>query len=437
MLDDTLNVLSRVTASLPVGTNLGLLHFLWMLVSGGLLPSRGALFPALKAIGLNAGAIRRAWRAFGKGQWQISELLRNWRGYVNGLNGWQRHRHEGYQPISVDVTAFWRPRLKTCPSQHYHPAAQRALPAIILGIVGEVGELNGQRLALPRAFERAHPKDSRETRLWKTLLQQVQRELAEDEVVVVDAGVKIHDLLEAGIQRYVIRLATNFTARHNGLPEYKRGRKPTYGKLVRPLPRQFKGQTLLATPPDECTTYQVDGRTIRVEIWRSLVLNKTIPHPDNQTFDVYAIHDPLFKQPWLLATALPLQPASVHAIYTDRWPVEQLPLSAKQMVGAHRQFVHQPDAIHRLPELALLAGSILSFLAAALPPVSTGFWDKHPKPTPGRLRRALAGQPFPKDCPLPCQFREKHSFTDHLPKGFWPRSQKTAQHVPDSIPLVA
>jgi hypothetical protein len=83
----------------------------------------GALFPALKVIGLGAGAIRRAWRAFGKGQWQISELLRNWQGYVQGLNGWQRHHHEGYPPISVAVTAFWRPKLKTCPSQHYHPAA--------------------------------------------------------------------------------------------------------------------------------------------------------------------------------------------------------------------------------------------------------------------------------------------------------------------------
>lgn len=300
-----------------------------------------------------------------------------------------------------------------------------------------MGELNGQRLALPRAFERVHPKDGSEERLWNTLLKQVQRGLAEDEVVVVDAGVKIHDLFEAGIRRYVIRLATNFTARRNSLSEHKLGRKPTYGKLVRPLPRQVKGKTLSATPPDECTTYQVDGRTIRVEIWRSLVLNKTIPHPDNQTFDVYAMYDPLFKQPWLLATSLSLQPASVHALYTDRWPVEQLPLSAKQMIGAHRQFVHQPHAIHRLPELALLAGSILSFLAAALPPVSTGFWDKHPNPTPGRFRRVLAGQPFPKDCPLPCRFREKQSFTDHLPKGHLARLVTCVSCLPVPSPLVA
>jgi hypothetical protein len=34
------------------------------------------------------------------------------------------------------------------------------------------------------------------------------------------------------------------------------------------------------------------------------------------------------------------------------------------MVGAHRQFVHNPESVQRLPELALLAGSILSFLTA-------------------------------------------------------------------------
>jgi hypothetical protein len=108
MHHNTLKVLSRVTESLPIGTSLSLLHFLWMLVSGALLPSRGGLFPALKGIGLSDGATRRAWGAFRYGQWQIGELLRKWRSYVNGLEGWQRHRYEGYVPVTVDVTAFWR-----------------------------------------------------------------------------------------------------------------------------------------------------------------------------------------------------------------------------------------------------------------------------------------------------------------------------------------
>jgi len=437
MLHDTLRVLSKVTENLPIGTNLGLLHFLWMLVSGALLPTRGALFPALKSIGLSDGATRRAWAAFGKGKWQIKPLVGIWRGYVKGLMGWTEHRVEGYLPITVDVTAFWRPTLKTAPSKHYHPAAQRALPAVIMGLAGEVGDINGQRLALPRTIERVHPHDGREARLWTDLLKQVGKGLDDREIVVVDAGVKISDLQTADIQQYVVRLATNFTARRNYLPDHRRGRKPTYGAVVRPLARQYKGKTKPATSPDEVTDWQLNGRTIRVEIWRDLVLPNTVPHSRNLTFDVYAFHDPAFKHPWLLATSVKLRVESVHAIYTDRWPVEQIPLSAKQMLGTHRQFVHNPECVQRLPELALLAGSMISFLAATFPPVPSGFWDRHPQRTPGRFRRALLGQPFPKDAPLSGQLREKHSVTTHLPKGFLARFSKTPHNGPSSMPLVA
>jgi len=413
--------------SLPVGTNLALLHFMWMMVSGALLPNRGAMFPALKSTGLSDAAIRRAWVAFRKGAWQIDVLLRGWREYVMGLKGWQEHRYEGYVPVTVDITVFWRPALKRCPSKHYHPAANRALPAVIFGISGEVGELNGQRIALPRAFERVHPKDTSEKGLWQMTLKHVQKGLREDEIVVVDAGMKISVLQEAGIERYVIRLATNFTARRNFLPEHHCGRKAKYGELVRPLPRQYKGKTLAATPPDETYTWEEDGRRLRAEIWRNLVLNKVTPDPKNRVFDVYAIYDPAFEQPWLLATPVKLKPESVRAIYKDRWPVEQIPLSAKQMVGAHRQFVHNPESVQRLPELALLAGSILSFLAATFPATPTGFWDRKPKRTPGRFRRLLLGQPFPKDVALPGQLREKKSVTGHLPKGNLARRPKVAE----------
>ncbi len=105
------------------------------------------------------------------------------------------------------------------------------------------------------------------------------------------------------------------------------------------------------------------------------------------------------------------------AIYQDRWPVEQIPLAAKQMVGAHRQFVHAQESIQRLPELALLAGSILSYLAATVPTAPTGFWDRRPQHTPGRFRSMLMGKPFPQSYPLPLQLRKKASATAHLPKG--------------------
>ena len=426
MTNHIITVLCVLMQNLPIGTNLALLQFEWMLVSGALLPNRGAIFPALKSIGLSDDETRRAWVAFRKGVWQIALLLRFWQEHVEGLPGWTVHRYEGYTPISVDVTAFWRPKLKNCPSKHYHPSANRALPAVIFGIIGQVGELNGQRVALPRSFERVHPQDPREDRLWREMLKGVKKTLAEDEVAVLDAGVKVKLLQEFGITRYVVRLAKNFTARRNYLPFYAgRGRKPKYGSLVRPLSRIHNGKTLAATAPDETTIWQENGREIRAEIWRGLILNKTIPNKDNRTFDVYAIYDPDFDEPWLLVTPVGLQASSVRAIYRDRWPVEQIPLAAKQMVGAHRQFVHADESIQRLPELALLAGSILSFLAATTPAMPTGFWDRKPKRTPGRLRRTLIGKPFPKDYQFPGQLRKKNSATTHLPKGNAARLTKT------------
>jgi hypothetical protein len=433
-MNHTINVLSQLIQALPVGTNLALLHFLWMLVSGALLPSRGALFPALKSIGLSDAATRRAWVAFRKGVWQMPTILALWREQVVRQGDWQPHRHEGYQPVAVDVTAFWRPELQNCPSKHYHPAAQRALPAVIFGICGAVGEVNGQRMALPRMFERVHPKDPSEARLWVELLKKVKKGLQEDEIAVVDAGMKISDLQEAGLERYVLRLAVNFTARRNVLPAHERGRKPKYGAIVRPLPRKYKDKTLAATPPDETYTWMENGRELRAEIWRGLVLKDMIPDKNNPIFDVYAIYDPHFSQPWLLATPLPLQAESVRAIYTDRWPVEQIPLAAKQMVGAHRQFVSHPESIQRLPELALLAGSILSFLAATAPAVPTGFWDRQPKRTPGRFRRTLIGRPFPEDAQLLGQIRKKNSQTAHLPKGILARRTKFNAPLPGLAP---
>jgi hypothetical protein len=67
MINLTINVLIILTQGLPIGTNLALLHFMYMLVSGALLPNRGAIFPALKSIGLSDAATRRAWVAFRKG----------------------------------------------------------------------------------------------------------------------------------------------------------------------------------------------------------------------------------------------------------------------------------------------------------------------------------------------------------------------------------
>jgi hypothetical protein len=430
-----MTVLVALTRGLPVGTNLALLQFIWMLVSGALLPQRGAIFPALQSIGLSAAAIRRAWAAFRGGVWQTALLLRLWQAQIEGLPGWQVHRHAGYRAIPVDVTAFWRPALQSCPSQHYHPGANRALPAVIFGVIGEVGDLGNQRLACPLAFERVQPQDPSEKRLWQSLLGWVRRRLSADEVAVMDAGVKLADVQAAQLTNYLLRLPTNFTARRNQLaPHTGKGRQPVYGQKVRPLARTYKGKAIAATPVDRVETWTEEGVAMRAEIWDKLVLPGVVPGPEAETFRVYAIYDPAFTTPWLLATPLKLKAATVQAMYRDRWPVEQIPLSAKQMVGAHRQFVHAEESIQRLPELALLAGSILSYLAATAPVAPTGFWDRQPRRTPGRFRRMLMGKAFPQSYPLPSQLRKKASVTEHLPKGsLAPRRKMTAS--PPTIAL--
>lgn len=66
-----------------------------------------------------------------------------------------------------------------------------------------------------------------------------------------------------------------------------------------------------------------------------------------------------------------------------------------------------------LPELALIAGSILSFLAAT----STGFLDRKPTRTLWRFYCTLAGRPFPEVANLSRRLRKKNSVTAHLSKG--------------------
>ncbi|NCP87834.1 hypothetical protein GW781_03510 [bacterium] len=95
------------------------------------------IIPALKSIGLSDEETRRSWAAFGGGGgvWSIHEMTSDFGNYVRKQPEWQERRCEGYLPISVDITAYFRPTLQGCPGVHFHPAAQRALPAINIGRV--------------------------------------------------------------------------------------------------------------------------------------------------------------------------------------------------------------------------------------------------------------------------------------------------------------
>jgi len=60
----------------------------------------------------------------------------------------------------------------------------------------------------------------------------------------------------------------------------------------------------------------------------------------------------------------------------------------------------------------------VTYLAATLPAVPTGFWDREPKPTPGRLRRLLSRTPSPESYPLPEQLRKKVLRFQSLAQGY-------------------
>lgn len=420
VVEPTMSVLIEIVADLPIGTNLAMLHFMWMLVSGTLLSHRGALFPALQSTGIGEKAIRRAWAAFRGGMWQISELMVAWERYMQEQQRWQPRRYEGYYALAIDTTPFWRPKLQGLFSKYYNSVAEKALPAVILGLVARIGQVEGKRIALPQSIVRVHPKDPSETALKKELLKQIKRGLQSLEIMLADAGFHIKDCHETQIERYLIRLPKNFTARRNYLAYApgKKGKKPAKGPRVRPLARQYKEKEIAATAPDATISWVLEtGGTATAQVWYDLVRPDVAPSPTANLFDVYAITDPRYDDPLLVATNVKLQPQTVHLLYTDRWPIEQLPLAGKQMVGAHRQFVFAAETRHRLPELVILAGSILTGLATLHPMMPTGFWDRNPQPTPGRFRRALAGLAFPQSYPLPRRLRQKASVTDHLPKG--------------------
>lgn len=431
--EPTMSALIAIVTKLPIGTNLAILHFLWMLVSGSLLTHRGALFPALQSTGIGEQAVRRAWAALRGGVWQISELMVEWDKYMRARQ-WQANCYEGYYAVAIDTTPFWRPKLQGLVSKYYHSVAEKALPAVILGLIVRVGQVKGKRIALPSHMVRVNPKDPSETALKESLLKKAARVLDLLEILLADAGFKLKEVHQAQVARYLVRLAKNGTARRNYIAYTpgQRGKKPSYGPRVRPLARSYKAREIAATPPDATCTWQLKtGEQITANVWYDLVRPDVQPSPEADLFDVYAISDPRYKNPLLVGTNVKLQAPTVHDLYTDRWPVEQLPLAGKQMVGAHRQFVFAQETCQRLPELVLLAGSILTGLAALHPTIPTGFWDRNPQPTSGRFRRALAGLPFPQSYPLPGRIRQKPAVTDHLPKGIMAhrRQKQTTEAV--------
>jgi hypothetical protein len=423
------SLLSTLLGHVPVGTNLALFHVLWTLVTGRLLAARGAIIPALADTGLPPDAVRRAWAALAYGQWQLAPMLAAGERVITAEGGWQPHQHAGYRPVACDLVGFFRPCLRGCRTTHFSQAAGQRVTAIPYGLVGRVGSVGGQRVPVLCRLVRAEEDDPLEEALQQRLLTEAAALLAEGELLLTDRGFLLSQIEAAHVPRYVARMPKNFIARRATLPPYGgRGRPATHGEIVRPLARQYNGRTLPATAPDREEAWEEDGHTLRAHFWDHLI--RADGPQDGPTFTCAVLFDPRYKKPWVLVSPLSLSGAAYRALYPDRWPVEQIPLAAKQMLGAEHQFVFAPECRQRLPELAMVAGALLIYAAATQPALPSGFWDRAPRPTIGRLRRVLAHAELPGLAALPAPFRKKASPTAHLPKGVWGHRRHKATAIP-------
>ena len=219
-IESTIQAIEVIVQEVPVGTNLALTHMIWALMNGSFLSSRGAIFPALQASGFSAEESRQSWSGMRYGSWEAEDLLRPLQEYAQSKDGWSAHRYEGYEPVAVDWTTFWRPKLVGWPGKYYHGFSGRAEKGVGLGLIGKVGQIGEQRIGLLQKIVRADQDEKMSAKELKAeTLRQASRLLAAQEVVVVDAGVRVVELQDASIARYVVRRAVNGTARRNELPE--------------------------------------------------------------------------------------------------------------------------------------------------------------------------------------------------------------------------
>src|SRR5699024_4596468 len=144
--------------------------------------------------------------------WHIDELIARWRDYVLSDSAWQSHEYEGYRPLAVDLTTFWRPRLAGWLGRFFHRVANRLMKGVGIGVVVEVGHMGRQRVPLLKRLLRPSQPALSQDEFQGELLQAVAQQLDERAVLVHDGGVSLRALQEAGVARFVIRLPLNGTA---------------------------------------------------------------------------------------------------------------------------------------------------------------------------------------------------------------------------------
>jgi hypothetical protein len=436
-----LSLIEEMMEVVPKGTTLGLCDLISAMFSGYFIEAGGAVMPAVEAFLRQevedekelAARSRRAAKALTYGSYNLNELMDKLRKIVEEEGEWETIIVQGYRVVAVDGTAYRRAAVKKLESKAYFSDANRAMPAVPIGMIATVGEVNGQRVALLKNAVVTDVGTNDSVADKQELYRQVALCLEEDEISVFDAGFKIGEAVQAGIERCVIRLALNctFGKTPGEIPERtsEKGRPPTQYKaeIVRPLARTHGGNTIPANPADEiCTVTDEAGQEMEAHIWNKLyLLERHLEKVEESKKEelrqmpikVMAIYDPAYENPLLIGTPLlALKPDAGRKIYDNRWPVEGLPQTGKYILsgGGGTHYVHHPTAMQRLPTLSLIFGSLLKYVAATLPPFRTGFWDRVLKPTYGRLLRQLKKVGIP----LSRQLFKKDSATAHLPRGY-------------------
>jgi len=266
-----IQAIQHVVKSVGIGTNLNLFNLLWAMVSGSFLSSRGTVHLALKLSGCTDAQIKRASESLRTGQWQIGELIANWREYIEQETDWERKEYEGWHVVSADVVVFPRLKLKGWIGKLYRGTFGKAIKAVGIGVIVDIGHYGGWRIPLIRGLVRSQNREGSEKLLKKALLKKTVRIMRPNEVLTHDAGATVNDMREAGVANYVIRLAKNCVARRNYLPENAHGNRQ-YGDEIRPRARMREGVLIEATnDPDLKTSFEWQGRTIEAHCWRDVV----------------------------------------------------------------------------------------------------------------------------------------------------------------------
>jgi hypothetical protein len=414
----------------PLGTKRGIYSCLFSIMAGHLRQTRGALIPALDKIGLTQNECLRAREAVAEGVWTTQQLLKRFHETVAKEQKWQPLVIGGFKVNAIDNTCTYRPRLQNCDTKHYNSTAKRALPAVNFGLCSAVGLMDGQKVTLPRLIVRGDDKAKTDQVLMEQLCELSGKILNDKDLAVADRKFPVMFMLEKGIKNIVTRRQINITARRTApeIPEgqTKVGRPAIYGDYIRPVARTRKGKEIPATEPDEvCEWKDKAGNLMQASVWKNVVLQPQKGWSDErkalnlkQKWILLLVKHPKYPEPMIILMNVDFTPEQGSDAMRGRWGVEQLPLVAKQTLGGHRMFVHNKEMIFRFPELIFIGATLLTYLAGTCEAMPTGWWDREPQPTAGRMMRKLNEVARLADLGWPEQLRKKQSATAQLPHGY-------------------